>query len=282
MADTNSNIALNKSALEIINSLINKNNDLIFLFYRNELVLFNQATRTFFDVEDIKHFQKEFGDLASRFVPHELYFHTGKITNDQTWQEAILDLEESKRIVSMFNHNFKPHAFSVTVDNPLEEYEVLFFHDITTSLIKSLMHENNTNLDQSSGAYNKNYFEHIAPGLIDAATFNEKFIALCMIRLNTSDKESLYTLSENIKQQIRDDDMLVRWNDTNFVLACLLSSEDHALAVTKKVLQTSKEEQSSPKLQIVTTLKQDGESIKNAIKRCEMKLEESTVEYLVI
>lgn len=282
MTDTNSNSALNGSALEIINSLINKNNDLVFIFYENKLVLFNQAARKFFNVENIEHFQKEFGDLASRFVPHELYFHAGKITNTQTWQEAIQDLEKSKRIVSMFNHNFKPHAFSVTVDNPLEHYELICFHDITTSLIKSLMSENKTNIDQSSGAYNKNYFEHIAPGLINAADFNEKFIALCVINLNASDKENVYKLAENIKQQIRDDDMLIRWNDTNFLLACLLSSEDHALAVTKKILQTAKENRLFHNLQIVTTIKQNSESIKSAVKRCELKLEEATEEFLLV
>ncbi|WP_428737771.1 hypothetical protein [Sulfurimonas sp.] len=281
MSDINKDLPLDESAQTLIKSLIDKNKDLVFVFYKNQLVLFNQAAQKFFHVDDIAHFTREFARLEDRFVPHNFYFHAEKISDNQTWQQAIMELEESKRIVSIFNHNFKPHAFSVIVDTLQDQYEVIFFHDITTDLIKSLMIENNTNLDESSGAYNRNYFENISSGYVDAASFNDKLIALCIINVNSKDKDTIYSVAQDIKRQIRDDDMLTRWSDTSFLLTCLIWSEDHALAVTKKILESSKTNKVFS-LQIITTIKQSNESMNSAIKRCEKKLQETSQEYLII
>ena len=281
MSEIDKSFPLDNDAQTVIKALIDKNKDIIFVFHNNQLVLFNQAAQNFFHIDNIADFHKEFDSLENRFVPHDFYFHAEKISDNQTWQQAIMELEESKRIVSIFNHSFKPHAFSVSVDTPLDQYELIFFHDITTELIKSLMIENNTNLDQSSGTYNRNYFESISSGYIDAAAFNEKLIALCIINVTSKEQETMHNVAQDIKRQIRDDDMLTRWSKTSFLLTCLISSEDHALAVTKKILDSSTKNKIAS-LQIITTIKQSNESINSAIKRCEKKIQDTFEEYLVI
>ncbi|MFT7860415.1 MAG: hypothetical protein ABXS93_05725 [Sulfurimonas sp.] len=282
MQSTGEDLPLDNNALTLIRSLIDQNGDLVFVFYNNKPILFNESAKTFFHVDDLQRFAKEFGSLEDRFVPHELYFNTSKVAEGQRWQEALMSLEESKRIVSIFDNDIKPHAFSVTINTPLEGYELVFFHDITTDLIKSLMIEHNTNLDEDSGAYNRNYFEHISPGFIDTALYNEKLIGLYLIDFGESDKETVSELASHIKKHIRDDDMLVRWNKTGFLLTCLLNSKEYALTIAEKTLESIKEIKSSPDVRIVATIKQDEELIKNAIKRCEEKLQDTTKSYLQI
>lgn len=264
-----------ETPLKIIESLIDIQKDLIFIYHDNELILFNKASKNFFGVDDLSQFAREFGTLENRFMPHDFYFHGGKVQEDQTWQEAILSVDESERIVSMLNHKIKPHAFSVTVEVPLEGYELVFFHDITTDLIKRIMTDNNTNLDTDTKAYNRNYFEHISSRLTSAAIFNEKYLGLSLIELENSDKSLIQSVAESIHTQIRSDDMLVRWNEKSFLLVFLVSSEEHLELIGRKIVDTLRELHAASKARISMSVQRNEETIQAIIKRCSEALDDT-------
>lgn len=268
-----------ETSLKIIESLIDMQNDLVFVYYDNEPILFNKASRNFFGLESLEQFAREYGTLENRFMPHDFYFHAGKIENQQTWREAIKSLDEADRIVSMLNHKIKPHAFSVTVENPLDGYELVFFHDITTDLIKRIMTENKTNLDPDTGAYNRNYFEHISPRLISAATFNEKLLGICLIELASDETSLVQSVSQTIKDNIRHDDMLVRWNKKSFMVIFLVGSPEHAQLVGRKIVNNLN---LSQPVQTSMSVQGDEDNIQTIIQRCENALRETNDTFSIV
>ncbi|MGZ5209028.1 MAG: hypothetical protein ACXWB0_08435, partial [Sulfuricurvum sp.] len=207
---------------KLFQSAIDTQNNLIVLLHRNTPILFNKAFQNFTNLPTVKEFLREFGSLPNRFVPHDAYFHAGKTENPDEWTTALAALPEVDRIVSMINFRAEPYAFSVTIDAPAEEYTIVSFADISQDLIKRIMIENDVSIDKESGAYNHDYFVHTAKSFQNAAEFNEKVIGITMIELLSSDtdaKQYLHDFSSSIKSNIRQSDMLVRWEKKIFLLA---------------------------------------------------------------
>ncbi|MEA1920692.1 MAG: hypothetical protein U9N52_12695 [Campylobacterota bacterium] len=222
-------------SLLLIQSVVDSQKDLIALFYDDDIVLTNHAFNHFFGVASCEQYKTDFGLFVDNFVPHPSYFNKDSIEADETWMEAILKRSESDRIVSMMTPSFEPHAFSVGIDSRVAKYSMVTFSDITQSLIQRIMIENHANMDRESGAYAKEYFLHVAQSYKDAATFNEKMISLILIRADkkdgsdlAKDTQSLNTLVSHFRGSIRQDDMLVRWSDTTFLLIYLVDSESNA------------------------------------------------------
>ncbi|MDH4943696.1 hypothetical protein [Sulfurimonas sp. C5] len=268
------------NSLKVIESLIDMHKDLVFVYHNNKPILFNQASKVFFGVETLKEFAREFGTLENRFVPHDSYFHVSTIDNEHPWQQSIMSIEESDRIISMLDRKIKPHAFSVTVEIPLDGYELIFFNDITSQLIKRIMTENKTNLDSNTQAYNRTYFEHVSPIILTAATFNEKLIGICLVEFEHEEVEFAQSISESIKNQIREDDMLVRWNDKSFLLLFLISSEEDAHSVSQKIRDTLNQFQATHKTRVCMGLKNKHESIEAIISRCENSLTDTQENFI--
>lgn len=275
MKSSVSEFPFDHTSLKIIESLIDMNKDLVFVFHNDKPILFNKASKNFFGLDSLEEFAREFGTLENRFMPHDFYFHAEKTEENQTWRQAISSLDESDRIVSMLNHNIKPHAFSVTIDIPVDGYEIVFFHDITTDLIKRIMTENKTNLDTNTVAYTRNYFEHISSRLITAAIFNEKSIGICLVEFDSDDKNFIKSISESIKSNIRTDDMLVRWSEKSFVIVFLVGSEEHVHLFGRKIVDTIKELHLSQTVRIGMSVQREQDTVQKIIKRCENVLEDT-------
>lgn len=270
-----------ESLVKIIESLLDNQKDLVFVFYKNELVLFNKASKIFFGINTPIEFLREYGNLEHRFMPHDYYFHPGKIEDSKDWIEALYELSESKRIVSMLNHKIKPHAFSVDIKYPFKGCEIVYFSDITTELIKRIMTENHTNMDNETNAYNRNYFEHISSQLVSAAIFNEKLIGVSLVEFN--DEELLtQQMAQKLKNNIRSDDMLIRWNKKSFLLLFFLSEHQHVHFLGKKVLSTLEQSSLSHKVSICSSVQNDKESLDTLIQRCESQISENIEKYVII
>ena len=93
-------------------------------------------------------------------MPHPAYFNMNKVEEGQNWIGVLEGLPEEKKIVSMLNTFHEPRAFGVTINNAHPDYTVLIFTDISATLIKRIMIENDVSVDKKSGAYNKEYFLH--------------------------------------------------------------------------------------------------------------------------
>lgn len=225
----------------LVQHVINTQKDLIVLFRDDDIILSNKAFNRFFAVTSCEQYKKEFGAFINNFVPHPSYFNKDKIQAGENWIDAILKLPESDRIVSMMTPSFEPHAFSVGISK-VDAHIVVTLNDITQSLIKRIMIENQANMDLQSGAYSKEYFLHVAQSYEDAAQFNEKILGAILIDAKRKDakalhdnEESLSALVSHFKGNIRQDDMLVRWSREAFLLIFLVDSDFNAQRMFHKL-----------------------------------------------
>lgn len=253
-------------SLELLKSIIDNQKDFIIIFKDEEPILTNSSFNTFFGVSSFEQYKSDFGPFIENFVPHPSYFHKEKIENGETWFEAIEKLEENDKIVSMMSSHHEPHAFSVKI-NSADNHVVATFSDITQMLIKRIMIENNVSIDRRSGAYDKKYFIHIAQSYEDAAVFNEKIIAFIDINLEEGieiEEDQLKDFVQEMKYQIRQDDMLVRWAKDRFLLAFLVDDAEKAKQVEYKIASM---EHTHLKHTASSIIQNDKETIKAMMKR---------------
>jgi len=248
-----------------------ENVSLIVVFKDNEPILTNSAFNQFFSVTSFEKYKSNFGPFIENFVPHPSYFHKEKIEEGDDWFGAILKLEESQRVVSMMTPSYEPHAFSVMIDKGSDGYAVATFTDITQTLIKRIMIENNVSIDKASGAYDKKYFLQITQSYEDAAAFNEKIIGLTEISLLSDseiEKREIELFVERSKSIIRQDDMLVRWDRSKFLLVYLVDDALKAKQVAQKIRDMlDKESASELKYSLNSVAQTQEESIKSLIKK---------------
>ncbi|MDD2651860.1 MAG: hypothetical protein PHX44_02265 [Sulfurimonas sp.] len=263
-----------ETSLAIIRAVADAQKDLIVIFQEKEPILVNKAFEKFFAVASLEQYKQEFGPFVRNFVPHPSYFHGEKLEKGVNWIDEILELDAAQRLVSMVTPTYEPHAFSVCVQK-IEEYAVVTFSDITQTLIKRIMIENNTSVDTKSGAYSKNYFTQIAQSFQDAALFNKKIISAVRIEAKKKDATKLRddevllkTLTHNLKSVTRQDDMLIRWDDNTFVVLYLVDNSANSQIMLEKLqLLSQKKENDQMECLLQHFIQKEDESIKSFSSR---------------
>ena len=266
---------ISETCLDLVKTVIDSKKDLTVVFKNDEPILSNAAFNSFFSVSSFEEYKSNYGSFVDNFVPHPSYFNKEKIQNDELWFDAILKLEEIDRVVSMMNSNFEPHAFGVDVKESVEDYKIISFEDITQSLIKRIMIENHASIDKKSGAYDKQYFQQVMQSYEDAAEFNEKIIGAISVELIHVDGEdikveeaNLKLFVESFKRSIRQDDMLVHWSDSRFLLVYLVDDESNIKQVVDKIQEvTNKNSVSGLRYKFSSASQNENETISKLIKR---------------
>ena len=266
---------IDETCLALVKTVIDSKKDLTVVFKNDEPVLSNTAFNSFFNVSSFEEYKSNYGQFIDNFVPHPSYFNKEKIQKDELWFEAILKLAEIDRVVSIMSPSFEPHAFGVDVQESVEDYRVISFEDITQSLIKRIMIENHASIDKKSGAYDKQYFQQVMQSYEDAAAFNEKIIGAMSIELIHVDDEdvkieveNLKLFVENFKNSIRQDDMLVHWSDSKFILVYLVDDESNAAQVVDKIQEvTNKNSVGGLRYKFSSASQNENETISKLLKR---------------
>ena len=266
---------INEICFTLVKTVIDSKKDLTVVFKNDEPVLSNGAFNSFFSVSSFEEYKSNYGPFVDHFVPHPSYFNKEKIDEDELWFDAILKLEEIDRVVSMMSAGFEPHAFAVDIKESVEDYKIISFEDITQNLIKRIMIENNASIDKKSGAYDKQYFQQVMQSYEDAATFNEKIIGAISIELTHVDgadirveQETLKLFVEKFKSSIRQDDMLVHWSDSKFLLIYLVDDMSNIKQVVEKIQGvTNKNSISELRYKFSSASQDENETISKLIKR---------------
>lgn len=277
-SDNNGIGTLNGDCVMLLQATIDTQSNLIVLLHNHLPVLINKAFQDFCGFKTVRELLREFGPFENRFVPHDAYFHAGKAANPSEWAEALTLLPENERIVSMINFRAEPFAFSVTLNSPVEDYTIVSFTDISQDLIKRIMIENDVSIDKESGAFNKDYFIHTAKSFQDAAAFNEKKVGITMIEMITGHEspETLREFTLSLKSNIRQSDMLVRWDKKLFLIAYLVDSDENAHKFSHKlftIMSMEPFESLKPvRMRLGTSVQHDHEAIIEIIDRAQEDL----------
>ncbi|RLA78516.1 MAG: hypothetical protein DRG78_14930 [Epsilonproteobacteria bacterium] len=249
--------------LALVRTIIDLQKDLVVVFEGDTVVLTNKAFNRFFNLASLESYLLSGEPFVNHFVPHPSYFHKDKIVDNLSWFEAMQELLEIDRVVSMVNSRYEPLAFSVDINDEVKDLKIVTFEDITQSLIKRIMIDNHANVDEKSGAYSKSYFMQILQSYEEAAVFNEKIIAATLIKLNFNNalnEDSLQEFTQDFKKMIREEDMLVHWDNDDFILVYLVDTKAKANQVTQKLKSISN-------CEFIATTQEKNETLKSIVKR---------------
>ena len=218
---------------------------MIFIVDNSGPIFANRFFLDFFDCKNLKEFQKRHSCLAQTFIEEELYFHLGKIVDNNSWIENILRLKSEKRIVSILHPNTSlTKVFNVSIVELEDEQYLISLTDISDTILKQIQLENKSTHDKLTGAYNREYFETHYKLIINEYIKEDNLVFLSILDIDFFKKVNdtyghdvgdkvLKQFVNVIQKSSRKDDLLIRWGGEEFLLLTKVKSIDNA----KKVLE---------------------------------------------
>ncbi len=260
--------------------LIESQDNIVILTDGENIKFANQKFFDFLGFENLDNFRKYHKCICEFFLEKDKFFYK----KDTHWINEIKTIEESKRIVSMIDKDFKEHAFSVSVNIFDEEEMIVSFTDISETILKNISLEEKIIRDKLTNSYNREFFDKNYKKLIYEYNTNHSKLAVAMLDIDhfklVNDTyghdvgdEVLIQFVEIINNSSRKNDILIRWGGEEFILVLQLNSEN-TLSKILENLRKAIEDYDFPKIgkktcSIGGTIYQDNEDIIKTIKRAD-------------
>ena len=183
--------------------------------------------------------------------------------------------------------DLKQYVFSVNVNKFDENAMIISFTDISQTIFENIYLEEKILHDKLTNAYSREYFDRNYRKFIYESIENHTKLALAILDIDYFKKvndtyghdigdEVLIKFVQTIQNELRKNDILVRWGGEEFILILQLDSQKY---LEKKLehLRKAIELESFPKINNITcsiggTIYQDSENILKTIKRADEAL----------
>ena len=269
---------------ENLEKLIETQDNIVILTNGKEIKFANYKFFDFLEFENLETFKKHHKCICEFFIENDRFFHLKKINTNDNWIVKIMELEESKRIVSIIRKDSKQYVFSVNVNKFDEDNMIISFTDISQTIFENIYLEEKILHDKLTTAYNREYFDKNYKKFIYESLENNTKLALAIIDIDYFKKvndtfghdigdDVLIKFVETIQNNLRKDDILVRWGGEEFVLILQLDSQKD---LEKKLehLRKAIEIEFFPKINNLTcsigaSIYQDSENTLKTIKRAD-------------
>jgi diguanylate cyclase (GGDEF)-like protein/PAS domain S-box-containing protein len=272
---------------ENLEKLIETQDNIVILTNAKEIKFANHKFFDFLEFENLETFKKHHKCICEFFIENDRFFHLKKINTNDNWIVKIMELEESKRIVSIIGKDSKQYVFSVNVNKFDEDNMIISFTDISQTIFENIYLEEKILHDKLTNAYNREYFDKNYRKFIYECIENNSKLALAILDIDYFKKvndtfghdigdDVLIKFVQTIQNNLRKDDILVRWGGEEFVLILQLDLEKN-LEKKLELLRKSIEIESFPKINNLTcsiggTIYQENENILKTIKRADEAL----------
>ena len=272
---------------ENLEKLIETQDNIVILTNGKEIKFANHKFFDFLEFENLERFKEQHKCICEFFIEDDRFFHLKKIKEDDNWVIKIIELEESKRIVSIMGKDLKQYVFSVNVNKFDENAMIISFTDISQTIFENIYLEEKILHDKLTNAYSREYFDRNYRKFIYESIENHTKLALAILDIDYFKKvndtyghdigdEVLIKFVQTIQNELRKNDILVRWGGEEFILILQLDSQKY---LEKKLehLRKAIELESFPKINNITcsiggTIYQDSENILKTIKRADEAL----------
>ncbi|MBO1927322.1 diguanylate cyclase [Thiomicrorhabdus sp. 6S2-11] len=281
-------ITAQRQALEKLQKFIDTQKSIVILTDGHLMTFANQAYFNFFGID-----RKQNPEVAQRcicdyFEPGEHFFDLSKLRlEDQHWVDAIMRIPPSQRNVAMKNAAGELITFAVEVSQFDERNFVVSFQDISDAFMEKLMWRQKASIDSLTSAYNRHFFELSIHSFIKIASREDKKIGLLMFDVDDfkqiNDRyghgkgdEVLKDLSNLLKRNLRESDLLIRWGGEEFVIVLAVENRQVLDKIAENLRSVIKRDLDSS-VGMVTcsfggTLINDQHDIEQAIKRADAGL----------
>uniref|UniRef100_UPI0040473011 PAS domain S-box protein n=1 Tax=Aliarcobacter sp. TaxID=2321116 RepID=UPI0040473011 len=272
---------------ENLEKLIDKQDNIVILTNGKKIKFANHKFFDFLGFENLENFKEHHNCICEFFIENDRFFHLKKINENDNWTIKIMELEESKRIVSIKGKDSEKYVFSVNVNKFDEDNMIISFTNISQTIFENIYLEEKTLHDKLTNAYNREYFDRNYRNLIDEYHKNNTKLALAILdidhfkRVNDNyghdvGDEVLIKFVDTIQNNLRKNDILIRWGGEEFLLILQLNSKKD-LEKKLEYLKNAIEIELFPKVNKITcsiggTIYEDDENIMKTIKRADEEL----------
>ena len=269
---------------ENLEKLIETQDNIVILTNGKEIKFSNHKFFDFLGFENLEKFKEQHQCICDFFIEDDRFFHLKKIAINDNWITKIMESEESKRIVSIIGKDSKQYIFSVNVNKFDEDNMIISFTDISQTIFENIYLEEKILHDKLTNAYSREYFDRNYQKFIYECIENNTKLALALLDIDYFKKvndtyghdigdEVLIKFVEKIQNNLRKNDILIRWGGEEFILILQLESQkdlEKKLEYLRKVIEI----EFFPKINNITcsiggTIYQDNENILKTIKRAD-------------
>jgi len=232
----NKNLQLTQN--EEISELIEKQDSLIAIYDRHNIINSNNSFNSFFKEDSIE----------NSFIKENSYFSMDMVPSHLSWYEYIKDQDELQRVVKIdMNNEIKIFKIDIIfLDN--SEYFLLSLFDISKLNEKSNLLDYKSNHDNTTGLYNINKFYKLFSVESKRARRYRKNLSIFLFDFDEIilKNDSLYDkiiikIANLVNQNIREHDINFKWDNSSFMIMLPETDLDGALNVSYKLEESLKD-----------------------------------------
>lgn len=216
--------------LKIVKSVIDQQNNIIFVTNGEKISLVNKAFLNLFDMKNLEDFYSKFRNIENTFIAHQNFFTIKSPSTN--WLNEIGTLHERDKVVSIIDYkSFEPKVFSVQLKRLTfdETNFIVTFIDITEEKLESQKYYFNATHDALTKIYNKSFFlDSLKISLGKTKRYQSKFSLVFFnidnLKLINDQFGYLFgdiivsKIAETVKENIRTCDILARYSDDEFAI----------------------------------------------------------------
>ncbi len=279
-------ITTHEERMQNLKKFIDTQDNIVILSDGIEISFVNQKFLDFFKYETLESFKEDHKCLCEFFLKNDRFFHLGKLSEDENWIDVIESLPYSKRIVSL-KGNTVEHIFAVSVNTFDEKLKIVSFSDISQTMDDYMQLEEKSLHDHLTNAYNREYFEQNFQVIPHRYLNSSERLGVAILDIDhfklVNDTfghdvgdNVLIEFVDLIQQNIRKDDILIRWGGEEFLLVLPIKTEEDLFKILEQLRETIAEHHfrvvGSKTCSIGATLYQENESIKATVNRADQGL----------
>ena len=223
-----------KKEKEYTQNILDLQNNMILVTDGTKALSVNKALLDFFNLKNLKEFQKRYGCINSAFVKDDGYFPFNE-SYESLWIDEVIKLSSKEDILIKINKKNNEYIFNIKATIFHTKY-IITLTDITQVSQLSLEYKYEANYDALTKIYNRNMFHRLIDRKITIARTEQKYFVFIILDIDFFKKvndvyghlagdEILKDVVKLIKNHTRDSDIFARWGGEEFVLTFDVSIE---------------------------------------------------------
>jgi two-component system, cell cycle response regulator len=239
---------------QFFQSVVDLQDNLIVISDGNHILSVNQPVLNFFNYRTLEDFKKYNACISDAFKNVKGYFHLQVLQEDELWIEHILHHQDQDFMVTMQNATtLKDESFKVTVNyfHGTKKY-IVTFSNITKIALKNKEDRYNAIHDNLTGIYNRYKLNELLPthftqlAGVDTNHFAfilfdiDHFKGINDIYGHLAGDQVLREITSVIKENIREEDIFIRWGGDEFILVIEHITPEKAIRIAEHLRDSIK------------------------------------------
>ena len=235
--------------MKMLQLIINADGHMLAVTDLETISFANETFKNFMNIQNIDDFNTAHENFTDIFLQRENYLHNGLLDSDDNFMELMLQTEQTKRNVLIFDYNlFQPKAFHFTL-TPLDMHDnkniyLAGFVDISYMELEKIAIENKAYYDNLTKIYNRNKIDEVFKDLLPKSNRYDSVFSIILIDIdhfkNFNDMyghligdEVLVLLAKTISKITRDTDTFARWGGEEFLVILPYTTKENTLIVAE-------------------------------------------------